>query len=670
MRTNSRRNGVSVMFGVIDAGGPRAQRGNNASDRACDQCKLRKVRCDMTRPCAGCSSKGFDCTYDKARKKRGPSGKRIAEIRRQQNQPATTSPNGHVRGDSYDGESSIVSASPPSYDAAFNFQQVNADSSAGASNIDYDQAPVQLPYWPSGTSTSSHASTYPSGRSSFNHAPPPLPDSAAIDPNIDLGSSIEGDFVFPSLPLDSPSSALDPFGAITQQDLPQLPHTADIWPSSINEDTLLPWIDVYFKRLHPTIPILHRTNLYRDMLMRRHRTDSQYGSMLLGLCAFAMTQPVQIHERASTPSRDAQARMLLEACVKMRVAADFGEHPTIEMILTSFFLFACLFGNSQHKAARHRLREAVDLAYSLNLHLPQSYDSLDHETREQWLRTYLVLSVTERAYGLQQGFPIGFRGRPGIAARFMQAFDAPAATEYISQLIYQDQSDAVAVTGLLYLMDAFDAIDESVLECWNGYCKYSDGECETFDRRRALQMFRAQQRAREDCLAGNISFAPTARPVPLAELVDSQQADISVTQFWLLNRLWNLCLSHGLLRESSDRVELRFEYACRIARMLLATTNELPLHALEVHGIGMVEKIHDIGTGIITALNSSTGSLALDSLIPGGDSTSSIQHGSHQVTVKEMLQRLDKLVQSFRGGDHQYVMQFSTSLRAIPGYYE
>jgi hypothetical protein len=169
-----------------------------------------------------------------------------------------------------------------------------------------------------------------------------------------------------------------------------------VWPKKVNEANLLPWIDVYFKRLHPTIPILNRANMYCEMLLRKHRADPQYGAMLLGLCAFAMTQPVQIHERASTVSRSAQARMLMEECVRMRMAPDFGEDPTIEMILASFFLFACLFGSHQHKAARHRLREAVDLAYSLGMHLPQSYTNLTRELREQWLRTYLVLSVTER----------------------------------------------------------------------------------------------------------------------------------------------------------------------------------------------------------------------------------------------------------------------------------
>ena len=95
-------------------------------------------------------------------------------------------------------------------------------------------------------------------------------------------------------------------------------------------------------------------------------------------------------------SRSAQARMLLVESIKMRTVVDFGERPSVHMVLASFFIFACLFGSGQHNAARHKLREAVDLANALGMHLPQSYNGLEAEKREQWLRTYLVLSVTER----------------------------------------------------------------------------------------------------------------------------------------------------------------------------------------------------------------------------------------------------------------------------------
>lgn len=231
----------------------------------------------------------------------------------------------------------------------------------------------------------------------------------------------------------------------------------------------------------------------------------------------------------------------------------------------------------------------------------------------------------------------------------------------------QDQVDSVGMIGLLYLMETFDAIDESVVECWTGYCKYSDGCCETFDRRRAIQMFRAQRRAREGCLNGSISFEPSASLLPLDQLLESQRADISVTQFWLLNRLWNLCMSHGLLRDSSDHAELRFDYAYHLASTLLSVCNNLSLPSMEVHGVGLIEKVYDIGMGLVMAMNSSV-LLTLDSSLPGTDALTD-KPSKDCLTVRELLQRMDELVRNFRGGDHEYVSKFAIALGAIPGYY-
>ena len=679
------------MFAVLDTAPTTGAKPRPGADRACDQCKMRKVRCNMAKPCSVCTSKRFECTYDKARKKRGPVGKRIQEIVKAQAEGRGT--DGSV-GLGKQG-SSPDSATPDGSSMMLSQQRQLSQQMDGLQSMSQDAAPMtpttsrtnssydneirpQLPYWPnnpapqrSGVQEDDLAPLQPIQTTTTAHSEVSGLGAAGVP----LTGANFDDFIFPSLPVDSPSNDYEAFGSIPHQSFPDLPEpqiTTDIWPASINEETLLPWIDVYFKRLHPTIPILNRTTLYREMLMRKHHQDSQYGAMLLSLCAFAMSQPIQIHERASTPSRAVQANMLMEECVKMRVAADFGEEPCIEMVLTSFFLFACLFQNAKHKAARLRLREAVDLAQTLGLHLPVSYEGLGAEKREQWLRSYLVLSVTERAYALQQRHSIDFRGRPGITARFMQAFDPEAATEYISHLIFQEQSDAVGMTGLLYLMETFDAIDESVIECWNGYCKYSDGACELFDRRRALQMFRAQHRARDACVNGNISFAPSASPLPLHELVDSQQADITLTQFWLLNRLWFLCLSHSLLRETSDHAELCYGYACQIASQLLVQCDRFALSAMEVHGVGFAEKLYDVASGVVTALKSST-SITLDSAIATSDvayqfpaNMSAQPTGSK--TVRELLQDLERLLRSFRGGDHPYAEMFQVALSGVVGY--
>lgn len=177
-------------------------------------------------------------------------------------------------------------------------------------------------------------------------------------------------------------------------------HTRALWPSSIVEANMIPWIDVYFDRLHPTLPVLNRSSLFIRMLSHEHRKNPQFGSMLLSLCAFSLTQPIEIDERPTSQSRAGQARLMMTEATRMRSCSDFGENPTIEAVLTSFFLFGCLFGSNQHNAAWLRLREALDLAATLGLNDPNSYRDLPGDEKGQRLRTYLVLSITERYVSL------------------------------------------------------------------------------------------------------------------------------------------------------------------------------------------------------------------------------------------------------------------------------
>ena len=167
---------------------------------------------------------------------------------------------------------------------------------------------------------------------------------------------------------------------------------------------------------------------------------------------------------------------------------------------------------------------------------------------------------------------------------------------------------------------------------------------------------------------GDLFFASSISPRPLDQLSEKQRADISVTQLWLLNRLWNLCSSHGLLREVSDHPELRFDFAYHIASTLANSCKNLSLPAMEVHGVGFIEKVYDIAMGVTMAMEASP-QLTLESCLTRSDSLTD-EPGDNSPSVRELLQILDKLIRNFRGGNHEYTFNFATTLGAIPGYYE
>jgi hypothetical protein len=199
-------------------------------------------------------------------------------------------------------------------------------------------------------------------------------------------------------------------------------------------------------------------------------------------------------------------------------------------------------------------------------------------------------------------------------------------------------------------METFDAIDESAVECWAGYCKFSDGRCETFDRRQAIRMFRAQQRAREGCLTGSLSFEPSASLLPMPQLLDSQQADILVTQCWLTYRLWELCMSHGLLLETPTTLNC-----------------DSSLHIiLQVHGVGLIEKIYDITMSLVKAMGSST-AISLDSSFTRLDPLVD-QSVALCLTARALLHKLQELIHKFRGGDHEYAPKTLVALSNIPEF--
>ncbi|KAK1149930.1 hypothetical protein N8T08_003486 [Aspergillus melleus] len=456
-----------------------------------------------------------------------------------------------------------------------------------------------------------------------------------------------------------------------------------IWPPSIVEANMIPWIDVYFDRLHPTLPVLNRSSLFVRMLSQEHRRNPQFGSMLLSLCAFSLTQPIEIDERPTSQSRAGQARLMMNEATKMRSCSDFGEHPTIEAVLTSFFLFGCLFGSNQHNAAWLRLREALDLAATLGLNNPDSYRELSSEEKGQRLRTYLVLSITERAYALQRRHPITFWGKPGFSMRSVHDFIHSATHSLVSGIIVHNEKDAKGMMGLARLMELFDAVDEDVVDCWNRRCSINAGYCDRLTEAKALAIHQNLSRVSEserykgyDWFERSKSAAGGSRGAyPAMGLRETQCADVFITKKWLQNRVWVLCSAHGLLKPTSDHEELCFTYAVSIANDTLKICQSLRLSSMEAHGIGLVEKLYDIA---ISAIGVSPNARS-----PGGDGfvlgpavenasgsgvsstnlTGSISQSPRAAPLSHSLaEDFLLLLGSLRGGNHPFLEKYKTFL--------
>lgn len=401
------------------------------------------------------------------------------------------------------------------------------------------------------------------------------------------------------------------------------------FPIKLDEEALMPHLDTFFARLHGVIPVFSRGYVFQRIARMEHRTNPQFGAMVLSMCAFALVQPVESDDPGLIEHRMDQANSLMTEAVSMRNTYDFGEHPTLEASLASFFLFACLFGKQQHNAAWFRLQEAVLLAELLGLHRASTYQNLSPKEREMYLRTYWVLSVTERAYALQRKHPIGFRGHPGIS---MQP---------INRLLTHENVPNEGVGGLNALIRLFDMIDEHIVDCWNEQCpNASQGKCTTLDKKKALAIYQGL----------NIEHLDSS-------LTEIQQADIFITQQWLRNRVWQLCLSHGFLEENAIQPEQRIDYAAIIAQDTLAICQRLSTKSMEVHGIGFAEKLYDIATSVVSLLSCFPW---LEAAPTNAELSSPLY--VRRLPIRGCLNGFLAILATFRGGQHPYLVPL---MRAI-----
>ncbi|OKL55954.1 hypothetical protein UA08_08603 [Talaromyces atroroseus] len=635
--------------------------------------QLRKTKCGLPQPCAACVALGVKCTFLNPQKKRGPAGHRLSQIRKQQNQTRS------LVGDCSSTSSISSGPVPPRHvtENVSDFQlspMTNAelmtqmempqfaqqlgqldDMQVGSRTLsDRRDSPAwaetpDLEYWLPDSFASQTPSFGFSGSNIFvKTALPPIIDPQTSQPasNVQSGSSPNIPPI-PEVPLASPSY--------------QQAH--NFWPSFISETSLIPWIDVYFDRLHPTLPVFNRSSLFIKIILQEHRNNPQFGAMVLSLCAFSLTQPIDISERPTSSSRADQARIMMDEATKMRSSSDFGENPTLEAVLTSFFLFGCLFGSNQHNAARLRLREALDLASTLGLNDPSTYVDFSSEEKEQWLRTYLVLSVTERAYALQRRHSITFTGRPKYTMRATDDFLYNATHSLISGIIVHNEKDAAGMMGLALLMEIFDAIDEEILICWNSRCDASNGKCHVLSESKVLSIYRNLARVSDSSrYTSNDWFDPdhshatdldNATKILGSFLTETQCADVLISQKWVQDRLWNLCLSHGLLKPQSEHSELRSSYAFHNAEKTLELCKTLRISAMEAHGIGIIEKLYNIATSAVMAPYT-TGNIGAD--IGMSDT---LMH--RDVLARHYL----KLLETLRGGNHPYTEQYRAQLRSM-----
>ncbi|KAH7327267.1 RING-3 [Rhexocercosporidium sp. MPI-PUGE-AT-0058] len=115
-----------------------------------------------------------------------------------------------------------------------------------------------------------------------------------------------------------------------------------------------------------------------------------------------------------------------------------------------------------------------------------------------------------------------------------------------------------------------------------------------------------------------------------------QQADLRVSRQWLRTLVWQLCVSKGFLSSQSSDESMSFQYPISIARDVVQVARSLPVKAFEANGVGILEKVFDIGCSLSDVLL----------LNPDAVNKSSLEIGP-----KDYLLEMVRLLGTTPGGD-------------------
>ncbi|RKF58042.1 putative sucrose utilization protein SUC1 [Erysiphe neolycopersici] len=362
-------------------------------------------------------------------------------------------------------------------------------------------------------------------------------------------------------------------------------------------------IDFFFNNMYPSLPILHRGRLEQQILFADHNIDTY--CLLTSLCAFMMIQPGigipgnPLDLKCLPGANLVSGNILLQETLRIRRGYDYLEAPTLNSLVTSFFLFGCYFGLDLHNKAWFHLREATTLAHVNGLQKEETYLKFDAIDASRRRRLFWLLFVTERAYAFQRNRPLS-----------LQATISPPTQN-------DDPSDTQAchLNGFIDLVNLFRPFDEKLVTLWN----------------------KTRTECSQNYLAGLQKDLINVLPSYLNS-TETQNADLRTSQQWLRTMVWQLSMQNGCLSSTNTDPSMTFQYPVDISRDLVSLTSQFSPKSMDVHGIGFIEKLFDIACSLTDVL----------SLLPS--TSDSLSFGP-----RDYLHDIIGLLAVLRHGDHQFL---------------
>ncbi|KAL1306400.1 hypothetical protein AAFC00_005107 [Neodothiora populina] len=465
--------------------------------------------------------------------------------------------------------------SPNSFLDGYSQLSLSSESSpGGGSGVEHPLPP---------TSIAQGYAFYPTG--AHGH-PQPLPTDPAL---LAAAYAFDGTWHSAAMPATEPRWS-------SLESRPMLPDVANA--------RFYPYVHIFFNNLFPIMPVID-PKIYLD-----HRLYSPATAMTPEthsfLCALSAATIVQLSSSVPLPSFDplpgrpsSEGDMFVEECLRTRQRYDYISKPTSLTVITSFFLFA-YYGNKEgerSEKAWHYLQESISFAEIMDLDDDRAL-ARDDPIEAQWKRRlFWLLFITERAYAIQRR----------KHTRLQPSIELP--------LLF-DSEDPRLLNGFVTLVHLYSAIDQKFIGIWRG------------TRQRAL--------CSASWLAETQSSLDTVA-LAMENIIETQHLDISVSREWLHVLVWQMGVSNGLIW-GRGQGGMRLEYPVELARRVVRITEDANPLALDSHGIGMEQKLSDIGGCVADVLRCAA-----------GDTSDTFAHG------RQYLSSIVKRLSVMRGRESRYL---------------
>ncbi|KFZ05582.1 hypothetical protein V501_08221 [Pseudogymnoascus sp. VKM F-4519 (FW-2642)] len=319
--------------------------------RACDRCRIRKVKCDLRRPtCANCEIRLLNCEFFLPSRKRGRKKRGEAPILE-----GTHIPNRHPR------RLSSTVISPVSFDA---FSETGN--------------PITPQYVASDVvSTSIHQDSPPTSQTAY--ASPLAPTGGCATRDSQIEAIIRN--------LDNAINEID--------------------DSLRLESLLTDCVDSFFDNLYPLMPIIHRADIDLAICQindRQLQKEAPLLAILTGVCAVTIAV---LPQKTNTVKAELAVYFYhaSRAALNTYLNEDL-ENPTSTSIAIRYLHAEYNHTTGKLRSSWHSLGDAIRICQGMRLHNKTSYAHMNDVESEFCRRAFLLLFVGDKSASILSNHPV------------------------------------------------------------------------------------------------------------------------------------------------------------------------------------------------------------------------------------------------------------------------